>query len=56
MSHAKQLHHQGYFDDSMKSINRSGLPGNVKSELSQHVHHAVIATVQSVIEQALEEE
>ena len=56
MSHAKQLHHQGYFDDYMKIINRSGLPGNVKSELSQQVHHAVIATVQSVIEQALEEE
>ena len=56
MSHAKQLHHQGYFDDYMKIINRSGLPGNGKSELSQQVHHAVIATVQSVIEQALEEE
>ena len=56
MSHAKQLHHQGYFDDYLKIINRSGLPGNVKSELSQQVHHAVIATVQSVIEQALEEE
>jgi putative transposase len=56
MSHAKQLHHQGYFDDYLKIINRSGLPGNVKSALSQQVHHAVIATVQSVIEQALEEE
>lgn len=56
MSHAKQLHHQDYFDDYMKILNRSGLPGNVKSELSQQVHHAVIATVQGVIEQALEEE
>ena len=56
MSHAKQLHNQRYFDDYMEIINRTGLPGNVKSEVCQHVHHAVIATVQRVIEQALEEE
>ena len=56
MSHAKQRHHQGYFDDYMKILNRRGLPGNIKRALSQQVHHAVIRTVQSVIEQALEEE
>ena len=56
MSHAKQLHHQGSFDDSLKMINRSGLPGHVKSALSQQVHHAVIATVQGVLAPALEEE
>ena len=56
MSHAKQLHNQRYFDDYLEIINRTGLPGNVKSEVCQHVHHAVIATVQRVIEQALEEE
>lgn len=56
MSHAKQLHNPSYFDDYMEIINRRGLPGNVKTAVSQHVHHAVLTTVQSVIEQALEEE
>jgi putative transposase len=56
MSHAKQLHHPSYFDDYMEIINRRGLPGNVKTEVRPHVHHAVLTTVQSVIEQALEEE
>jgi len=56
MSHAKQIHTPSYFDDSMEMINRRGLPGNVKTEVRQQVHHAVLTTVQSVIEQALEEE
>jgi hypothetical protein len=56
MSHAKQLPNPHYFDDSMESSNRAGLPGNGKRALSQQVHHAVIATVQSVLAQALEEE
>ena len=56
MSHAKQLHHRRYFDDYLEIINRPGLPGNVKTELCQHVNHAVMATPQSVIEQALEAE
>ena len=56
MSHAKQLHHRRYFDDYLEIINRPGLPGNVKTELCQHVNHAVMATTQSVIEQALEAE
>jgi hypothetical protein len=56
MSHAKQLHNRRYFDDYVEIINRAGLPGNVKVELCQQVHHAVITTVQGVIEQALEEE
>src|SRR5678816_475958 len=56
MSHAKQLHNPSYFDDYMEIINRRGLPGNVKTDVSQHVHHAVLTTVQRVIEQALEEE
>ncbi len=56
MSHAKQIHNPSYFDDYMEMINRRGLPGNVKTEVRQHVHHAVLTTVQSVIEQALEEE
>jgi transposase-like protein len=56
MSHAKQLHNRRYFDDYMEIINRKGLPGNVKSELCQQVNRAVVATTQSVIEGALEEE
>ena len=56
MSHATQLHNRRYFDDYMEIINRKGLPGNVKSELCEQVNRAVVATTQSVIEQALEEE
>ena len=56
MSHATQLHNRRYFDDYMEIINRKGLPGNVKSELCTQVNRAVVATTQSVIEQALEEE
>ena len=50
MSHATQLHNPSYFDDYMEMIHRRGLPGNVKTEVRQHVHHAVLTTVQSVIE------
>jgi len=56
MSHAKQLHPPSSFDDSMEMINRRGLPGHVTTEVRQHVHHAVLTTGHSVIEQALEEE
>lgn len=56
MSHAKQLHTPSYCDDYMEIINRRGLPGNVTTAVRQHVHPAVLTTVQSVIEQALEEE
>jgi hypothetical protein len=56
MSHAKQLHNRRYLDDSVEIINRTGLPGNVKVEVGHHVQEMVIATVQGVIEQTLEEE
>jgi putative transposase len=56
MSHATQLHNRRYFDDYMEIINRKGLPGHVKSELCEQVNRAVVATTQSVIERALEEE
>src|SRR5712691_9734794 len=41
---------------SVHILNRTGLPSTVKEEVCQQVHHAVIAAVQSTIEQALEEE
>ena len=56
MSHAKQLHHRRYLHDYLEIINREGLPGNVKNELCLQVQGTVIATVQRVIEAALEEE
>ena len=56
MSHATQLHNRRYFDDYMEIINRTGLPGNVKSELCEQVKRAVVGTTQQVIEQALEAE
>jgi putative transposase len=56
MSHAKPLHHRRYLNDSLESINRAGLPGNVKNDLCRTVQDTVIATVQHVIEAALEAE
>ena len=56
MSHATQLHNRRYFDDSLEIINRHGLPGNVKHEVCQQVRDAVLTTVQTVIEHALQEE
>jgi hypothetical protein len=56
MSHAKQLHHRRYLNDSLEIINREGLPGNIKTDLCLTVQATVIATVQHVIEAALEEE
>ena len=56
MSHAKQLHHRRYLNDYLEIINREGLPGNVKTNLCLTVQDTVIATVQHVIEAALEEE
>ena len=56
MSHAKQLHHRRYLNDYLEIINREGLPGNVKNDLCRQVQDTVIATVQHVIEGALEEE
>ena len=56
MSHAKQLHHRRYLNDYLEIINREGLPGNVKNDLCRQVQDTVIATVQHVIEVALEEE
>jgi hypothetical protein len=54
MSHAKQRHNRQYFDAYMEMINRTGLPGHVKSQLCQQVNAAVVATTPQVIEQALE--
>src|SRR5262245_66107600 len=56
MSHAKQLHNRRYLNDYLEIINREGLPGNVKNDLCRKVQDTVIATVQHVIEAALEEE
>ena len=56
MSHAKQLHHRRYLNDYLEIINREGLPGNVKTDLGLTVQDTVIATVQHVIEAALDEE
>ena len=56
MSHAKQLHHRRYLNDSLEIINREGLPGNVKTDLCLTVQETVSTTVQHVIETALEEE
>jgi len=56
MNHAKQLHHRRYLNDSWEIINREGLPGNVKTDLCLTVQDTVSATVQHVIEAALEEE
>jgi len=56
MSHAKQLHNRRYLNDYLEIINREGLPGNVKNDLCRQVQDTVIATVQHVIEAALEEE
>lgn len=56
MSHATQLHNRRYLDDYLTIMNRAGLPDNVKAQVCQQVQHAVIATVQWTIEQALEEE
>ena len=54
MSHAKQLHHRRYVNDSLEIINREGLPGNIKNDLCRQVQATVIATVQHVIEAALD--
>jgi len=54
MSHAQQLHNRRYLDGYMQIINCAGLPDNVKVEVCQQVHDAVLATVQWTIEQALE--
>jgi transposase-like protein len=56
MSHAKQRHHRRYLNDYLESINREGLPGNVKNDLCLTVQDTVVTTVQHVIEDALEEE
>src|SRR5262245_5446761 len=56
LSHAQQLHNRRYLDGYMQSINRTGLPDNVRTAVCQQVEHAVLATVQWTIEQALEEE
>jgi transposase-like protein len=56
MSHAKQLHNRRYLNDYLEIINREGLPGNVKNDLCRKVQDTVIASVQHVIEAALEEE
>jgi hypothetical protein len=55
MSHAKQLHPRHYLNDHLESINREGLPGNVKNNLGLQVQAVVITAVQQVIEPALEE-
>jgi hypothetical protein len=52
MSHAKQLHHRRYLNDSLELINREGLPGHVKTDLCLTVQETVITTVQHVIEAA----
>jgi hypothetical protein len=52
MSHAKHLHHRRYLHDSLESINREGLSGNVKTDLCLTVQDTVSATVQHVIEAA----
>jgi hypothetical protein len=52
MSHAKQLHHRRYLNDSLEIINREGLPGNVKTDLCLTVQETVSTTVQHVIEAA----
>jgi hypothetical protein len=36
MSHAKQLHHRHYFEDSLASSERTGLPGNVNNAVYQY--------------------
>jgi hypothetical protein len=56
VSHAKQLHHRRYLNDSLEIINREGLPGNSQSDLCLKVQATVVTTVQHVIEEALEEE
>ena len=56
MSHATQLHHRRYLNDSLERINRHGLPGNVKSAVCHQIHHAVARTVKHVLEHSLEEE
>ena len=56
MSHAKQLHNRRYLNDYLEIINRAGLPGNVKNDVCRKVQATVIATVQHVIEAALDEE
>lgn len=56
MSHAKQLHNRRYLNDYLEIINREGLPGNIKSALCLKVQDTVIATVQQIIEAALDEE
>ena len=56
MSHATQLHHRRYLHDYLESINRRGLPGNVKSAVCHQRHHAVTTTVKGVLEHSLEEE
>ena len=56
MSHAKQLHNRRYLNDYLEIINREGLPGNIKNDLCRKVQDTVIATVQHVIEAALDEE
>ena len=56
MSHAKQLHNRRYLNDYLEIINRESLPGNVKNDVCRQVQDTVIATVQHVIEAALDEE
>ena len=52
MSHAKHLHHRRCLHDYLESINREGLPGNIKNALCLQVQDLVLTTVQHVIEAA----
>jgi hypothetical protein len=52
MSHAKQLHHRRYLNDSLESIHRESLPGNIKNDVCLKVQDLVSTTVQHVIEAA----
>jgi putative transposase len=56
MSHAKPLHNRRSLNDYLEIINREGLPGNIQPDLCLKVQETVIATVQHVIEAALDDE
>jgi hypothetical protein len=45
MSHATQLHNQGYLADDMQIMHRCALPGNVQDEIYRQVHVQALATV-----------
>lgn len=56
MSHATPLHNRGYLTDSMQIMNASVLPGNVYDAVYGQVRDRVVSSVQSTLEQALDEE